>query len=285
MSAPALFAGGRLERRRLPDLGVVAWICLTLLVLMTLMALFAPLIAPQDPLALDPLATYEGPSAAHALGTDSTGRDLLSRLIVGSRTSLLGPLLVVGISTGIGAALAITAAWVGGWFDQMIARVVDAMFAFPGILVAILAVAVFGRGMTAPVIALGIAYIPYMARVTRSAAVRERELPYVEALQTQGLPAWRICTKHLLPNLLPLIVAQATIAFGYAMVDLATIAFLGLGVQPPTPDWGVMVSSGRNGILQGAPQESLFAGGMVVLTVMAFSLLGARLTQKSGGGR
>jgi peptide/nickel transport system permease protein len=285
MSAYAYLGRRVASARGIARLDATTYVCLGILGLLTVTAVFAPLLVPQDPIAVNPLLTNEGPSAGHLLGTDGTGRDLFSRLIMGTRTSLVGPLLVVLIATALGSGLAIMAAWVGGWFDQAISRCVDAMFAFPGVLVAILAVAVFGRGMTAPIIALGVAYIPYLARITRAAAVRERELPYVEALQTQGLSAFRICLRHLLPNLTPLIVAQMSTAFGYAMVDLATIAFLGLGVQPPTPDWGVMVASGRTAILEGKPQESLFAGMMIVIAVMAFNILGARLSARAGGRR
>jgi peptide/nickel transport system permease protein len=260
-------------------LGVLGWSSAAFLGLVALTAVFAPLIAPQDPLQINLADAHFAPGSEYLLGSDSNGRDILSRVIVGSRTSLLGPLAVVAIAAALGSTIAIGSAWIGGKFDQVVVRVVDAWFSFPGILLAILAVAVFGPGLVAPVIALAISYIPYSARVTRSAAIRERELPYIEALQVQGFSAWRICSRHLLPNLTPLIVAQATVAFGYAMVDLAAISFLGLGVQPPTPDWGLMVSQGKNGILQGYPQEALFAGLAIVLTVLSFNILGDRISR------
>ncbi|MEA2379480.1 MAG: peptide/nickel transport system permease protein [Thermoleophilaceae bacterium] len=266
-------------REAYPRLGVLGWTSAGFLALIALIAVFAPLITPQDPLAIDLGNAHVAPGTDYFLGSDANGRDILSRLIVGSRTSLLGPLGVVALAAAAGSTIAIASAWIGGRFDQIVVRVVDAWFSFPGILLAILAVAVFGSGLMAPVIALAISYIPYSARVTRSGAIRERRLPYVEALQVQGFSAWRICTRHLLPNLAPLIVAQATVAFGYAMVDLAAISFLGLGVQPPTPDWGLMVSQGKNGILQGHPQETLFAGLAIVLTVLAFNLLGDRISR------
>ncbi|MEA2331904.1 MAG: peptide/nickel transport system permease protein [Thermoleophilaceae bacterium] len=262
-----------------PGLGVLGWSSAAFLGLVALTAVFAPLIAPQDPLQINLADAHFAPGSEYLLGSDSNGRDILSRVIVGSRTSLLGPLAVVAIAAALGSTIAIGSAWIGGKFDQVVVRVVDAWFSFPGILLAILAVAVFGPGLVAPVIALAISYIPYSARVTRSAAIRERELPYIEALQVQGFSAWRICSRHLLPNLTPLIVAQATVAFGYAMVDLAAISFLGLGVQPPTPDWGLMVSQGKNGILQGYPQEALFAGLAIVLTVLSFNILGDRISR------
>jgi peptide/nickel transport system permease protein len=267
------------RRRSAPALGALGWASAGFLALVTLVALLAPLIAPQDPLAIDLGNAYLAPGSDALLGTDSNGRDILSRVIVGSRSSLLGPLAVVCLAAVVGSTIAIGSAWIGGRVDQVVVRVIDAWFSFPGILLAILAVAVFGTGLLPPVIALAISYIPYSARVTRSGAIRERELPYVEALQVQGFSAWRICSRHLLPNLVPLIAAQATVAFGYAMVDLAAISFLGLGVQPPTPDWGLMVSQGKNGILQGFPQETLFAGLAIVLTVLSFNILGDRISR------
>jgi peptide/nickel transport system permease protein len=150
---------------------------------------------------------------------------------------------------------------------------------------AILAVAVFGVGLGAPIVAIAIAYVPYIARLVRGAGLRERRLPYVEAATVQGLGGWYICRRHLLPNLMPLVIAQATISFGYAMVDLAAISFLGLGVQPPTADWGAMVAEGQASILRGYPQEALFSGTLIVLAVMAFLILGERITARSERGR
>jgi peptide/nickel transport system permease protein len=160
----------------------------------------------------------------------------------------------------------------------------DILFAFPAILLAVLTAAVFGTGLTAPTIALAIAYTPYIARVLRSAALRERARDYIAAGEVQGLSAWAICFRHLLPNLSELVVAQATLVFAWAMVDLASISFLGLGVQAPTADWGVMVSSGETGVLQGYPLESILAGLCIVLVVVAVNLLGERLADRNQGG-
>jgi peptide/nickel transport system permease protein len=240
-------------------------------------ALLAPWIAPQDPNYANILGVNQGPSSAHWLGTDSFGRDLLSRLIYGARLSLLGPALIIAISATLGTALAIAAAWFGGAFDQVVSRVADILFAFPGLILAMLAVAMFGPGLVAPVIALSISYTPYLMRVIRSEAVRQRNLPYVAACYVEGLPARTICFRHLLPNVTPLLLVQATLSFGYALVDLAAVSYLGLGVQPPTSEWGLMVSTGQSSILAGHPQESLFAGAMIIVTVVAFNLLGDRL--------
>ncbi len=255
------------------------------IVVLVIVALFAPFIAPHDPNFADILAGSQNPSAAHWLGTDSFGRDIASRLIFGARLSLLGPALIIVISTAVGTVLAISAAWFGGWFDQVVSRAADILFAFPGLILAMLAVAMFGPGLVAPVIALSIAYTPYLMRVVRSEALRQRNLPYIAACYVEGLPARTICWRHLLPNVAPLLLVQATLSFGYALVDLAAVSYLGLGVQPPTAEWGVMVSTGQSSILAGHPQESLFAGACIILTVVAFNLLGDRLAARQGTRR
>jgi peptide/nickel transport system permease protein len=267
--------------RRAARLSVGSWISIGILVFVVLMALVGPLLYPVDPNAVDLSAAYEGPSAAHPLGTDGTGRDLLARIIWGSRPALTGPALVVIASTILGVALALAAVWFGGWFDQLNVRVVDAIFAFPGLLLAILATSLFGPGLTAAVAALSIAYIPYIARIVRSAALRERNLPYVAALRVQGVHGFVISTRHILPNVSGLIVANATISFGFALMDLAGLSFIGLGVQPPTADWGAMVGTGMSGVLQGAPLEALEASIMIVLVVAAVNVLGDRLTERA----
>ncbi|HTT60072.1 MAG TPA: ABC transporter permease [Acidimicrobiales bacterium] len=245
--------------------------------LLALMAIFAPLLAPDNPNYANILAVNQGPSAAHLLGTDSFGRDLLSRLIYGARLSLLGPTLIIAIATSVGTLLAVSCAWFGGWFDQVVSRVADILFAFPGLIFAMLAVAMFGPGLVAPVIALSIAYTPYLMRVIRAEALRQRNLPFVAACYVGGLPSRTIMWRHILPNIMPLLVVQATLSFGYALVDMAAVSYLGLGVQPPTAEWGLMVSTGQSAILAGHPQESLFAGIMIILTVVCFNLLGDRL--------
>lgn len=259
-------------------LGRLGTACAAFIALLAVVAIFAPLIAPHDPNAVDLLHTFSGPTLLHPLGTDDTGRDLLSRLIVGSRTSLLGPLVIVALSVCLGVPLAIASAWMRGPVDAVISRLLDILFAFPGVLLAILAIALFGAGLPAAIIALALAHMPYIARVTRAAAIRERELPYVAALRVHGFSSLQICWRHLVANLSPLIIAQATVSFGYVVVDLAAISFLGLGVQPPSADWGVMIASGEPSILEGHPQQSLYAGILIVLTVCAFTILGERLT-------
>ena len=252
----------------------------SVIVAATLVAVAGPLIAPYNP-DLPQLSQYFfGPSADHLLGFDASGRDVLSRLLYGARTSMLGPLAVTLMCMTLGSLLAVTAAWRGGALDAVISSGLDILFAFPGILLAVLAAAVFGAGLIAPVLALSVAYTPYVARVLRGAALRERAQLYVAALEVQGASGVTICLRHLIPNLLHLIVAQATTLFGYAMVDLAAISFLGLGVQPPHADWGVMVSENQQGIIQGFPLPALAAGICIVIVVVAFNILGERLYER-----
>lgn len=246
-------------------------------------ALLAPWISPHTPTAVDILNPYAAPSATHLLGTDASGRDLLSRLIWGSRTALLGPLVVVGTATIAGNALALLGAWNRGITDTIVGRALDIVFAFPGLLLAVLATATLGFGLSAAVIALSISYIPYIARVIRSEAIRQRSMPYIDAGLAQGYPGTRMAIRHLLPNLRSLIIGQVTLSFGYAMVDLSAVSYLGLGVQPPTADWGAMVASGQNSILAGHPQESLLAGACIVIAVVAFTLVGDALTAQAEG--
>ncbi len=274
-------------RRRLAGNHVLYGFCWAVVTLAVLLAIFGPLLAPKDPNASNLTFQYVGPFKAqgYLLGFDSQGRDLLSRLMTGARTSMLGPVLVVLLSMALGTVISIAAAWRGGWVDSVLGTIMDILFAFPAILLAVLTAAVFGTGLTAPTIALAIAYTPYIARVLRSAAVRERARDYIAAGEVQGLSAFAICFRHLLPNLAELFVAQATLVFAWAMVDLASISFLGLGVQAPTADWGVMVSTGESGVLQGYPLESIAAGLCIVLVVVAVNLLGERLAERNEEGR
>jgi peptide/nickel transport system permease protein len=240
-------------------------------------AVFGALLAPYDPNLPNLSLAWVGPVGGHLLGYDFEGRDVLSRLLAGAPSAVLGPLAVVAISVPAGTLLAVTAAWRRGASDAVISSALNVVFAFPGILLALLATAVFGAGLPTAVIALSAAYLPYVARVLRGAALRERNQPYVAALEVQGAPATSICWRHLVPNIAPLIAAQATILFGYAMVDLAAISFLGLGVQPPTANWGVMIAENQAGILQGYPLPALAASVCIVAVVVAVNVLGERL--------
>jgi peptide/nickel transport system permease protein len=265
--------------------GVAGMVSAAVIALATIAAVFGPLLAPYNPDLPNLALAWVGPVGGHLLGFDFQGRDILSRLLAGAQSSMLGPLAVVVLSMTAGAVLAVVSAWRRGAADAVISSGLDILFAFPGILLAVLATAIFGAGLTAASIALSIAYMPYVARVLRGAALRERSQPYVAALEVQGSPATTICLRHIIPNMLALIVAQATIMFGWAMVDLAAISFLGLGVQPPAPNWGVMISENQTGILQGYPLPALSAGVCIVAVVIAFNILGERLFEQAQAAR
>ncbi len=280
-------ASGRMLRagtRGIKGTGWVGSVCIGIIVIAGFVAVFGAALAPHDPNAVDLSNAFVGPTAGHPLGFDLNGRDLFSRLLVGARTSMIGPLVVVTISIVVGSLLAVASAWLGGAFDTVTSACMDVLFAFPGILLAVLTAAVFGASLTAAAVALSVAYTPYVARVLRGAALRERTQQYIAALEVQGLSGFAICARHLVPNVAKLIVAQGTVLFGYAMVDLAAISFIGLGVQPPQPDWGVMVAEGETGVLQGYPAESLCAGAAIMIVVIAVNVLGERLIDKAQGG-
>ena len=267
--------------RRLKETGTVGMVSAGVLLIATVAAVVGPYVTPQDPDLPNVSFAFIGPSAGHLLGYDFQGRDVFSRLLSGAQSSMLGPFTVVGLSMLAGVVLALVAAWRGGVVDSIVSSGLDILFAFPAILLAVLATAVFGAGQTAAALALVVAYTPYVARVLRGAALRERSRPYVVALEVQGASATAICLRHLLPNLGALIVAQATILFGYAIVDLAAISYLGLGVQPPTANWGVMIAENQTGIVQGYPLAALLAGLAIVFVAIAVNLLGERLFERS----
>lgn len=257
-------------------------IAVSVLILLALLAALAPLLAPFDPTQADFSRIYRPMEAGAVLGTDGSGRDILSRLLYGARTSLLAPAVIVLIAGVLGTALGVASAVMGGAVDRVLSRLLDIGFAFPGMLLAILAVTMFGAGVTPVVVALAIAYVPFIGRIVRGVAMGEMVLPYVDALLGVGQTRWRIAVRHLLPAVLPTALAQVTVSYGYAMIDLAAMSFLGMGVQPPTADWGLMVSEGQRGVLQGYWEESVFAGIVIIVAVAAVSLVGDRLADRVG---
>ncbi|GAA0266521.1 ABC transporter permease [Streptomyces polychromogenes] len=248
--------------------------CLAFVALVVLAALLAPWLAPHDPNTVDLGDALAAPSAAHPSGVDAAGRDTLSRLLLGARTSLLGPLGVVALSTVAGIALGTAAAWRGGWPDSVVSRGTELVFAFPGMLLAILIISVYGEGLLAPVLALTVAYTPYVSRLTRSLVLAERARPYVSAYRVQGHSALQICLRHVLPNIAPVVLAQSAVNFGYALMDLAGLSFLGLGVPALTPDWGRMVFDGQTAVQHGYPLSAILPCAVIVLTVVAFNVVG-----------
>ncbi|MER5637942.1 ABC transporter permease [Kitasatospora sp. NPDC002227] len=255
--------------------------CLGVLAALVLVALLAPWLAPQDPTVGDFADTMAGVSAQHWLGTDQGGHDTFSALLLGARTSLLGPLGVVVFAGLGGIAVGLFSGWRGGWVDAVISRVLDILFAFPSLLLAILAVALFGKGLGAPVLAMAVAYLPYTARLVRGLTAQEKTRPYVAAYLVQGHAAPYVAVRGVLPNIAPTVLAQSTVNFGYALLDLAALSFLGLGVQPPTPDWGAMINRAQSAVLAGQPLSAEVPVAAVVLAVVAFNVVGERLGERS----
>ncbi|WP_269936656.1 ABC transporter permease [Arthrobacter sp. HY1533] len=282
MTAQTLTAK-ELKAPRLGGFGITFTVSVAVLLLMTVAAIFAPIIAPYDPNEVDFMAVHSGPSMAHWLGTDSLGRDLLSRMIFGARTALLGPLLVVVSSTVLGILLGVLAAWRGGWVDAVLARLFDVIFSFPSLLIAIMAVALFGKGLIAPVIAMSIAYAPYVARLTRSLVASERHRPYVAAYRVQGFSGWWIALRRVLPNVAPIVGAQSTLNFGYVLAELAGLSFLGLGVQAPAADWGAMINESQAGLVGGHFLPAIVPAIAVVIAVVAVNIIGEELSDRIGG--
>ena len=283
MTATPTLAVKVLRAPRMPRTSLTLVLAVDVLAAMTLAAVFAPLIAPYNPDAVDFAAVNAGPSPAHWLGTDGLGRDTLSRLIYGARTALLGPLLVVIASTVLGILLGLVAGWRGGWIDAALGRVFDVLFAFPSLLIAIMAVALFGKGLVAPVIAMSIAYAPFVARLTRSLVAAERSRPYVAAYRVQGFGGAWIALRRVLPNVTPIVGAQSTLNFGYVLAELAALSFLGLGVQPPTADWGAMINEAQAGLVGGHFLPAIVPAVAVVVVVVAVNIIGEELSDRIGG--
>ncbi|MFC0598195.1 ABC transporter permease [Streptomyces palmae] len=286
IAPPAADAPGMPRRRpglrllRVLGQGPLFTAAVVLLAALVLVAALAPVLSPYDPEALDLASSLVGTTGDHLLGTDQSGRDILSRLMHGARTGLLGPLVVVGVSTVLGTVIGMVAAWRGGWVDAVLSRSMDLVFAVPGLLLAIMLVSVAGPGMTAPVVAMAVAYTPYAGRLVRGLARQEKARPYIESYRVQGWSGRAICLRHLLPNIAPTIFAQSAMNFGYALMDLAALSFLGFGVQPPTADWGAMINEGQSAIQQGAMLPALAPSVCIVLAVVAFGIVGEGLADR-----
>jgi peptide/nickel transport system permease protein len=258
------------------------WIAAGFLVLTALAAVFAPLISLYEPDEIDLYASLAGPDGAHALGTDQSGRDLLSRVLHGAGPSLVAPLVLLLLASVIGIALGTLAAWHGGWIDAVVSRVTDVMFAFPGLLFVILIVSVFGDGLTTAVIALALAYSPVVAKYTRSIALAERSKPYIDAYRVQGMGGFAICARRLVPNLAPSLLGYLVLMFGQVIMGMATLSYLGFGAQPPSSEWGLMVKEGQAALVQGALWPALVPGTAIALVVVAFNIVGVRISDRLG---
>lgn len=259
---------------------VVGILALSGVGLFVLLAIAGPWLTPQDPGAGSLIQANLGSDSSHLLGYDGLGRDIFSRLLAGARTSFLGPLVVATIVTVLGTSLAFLAAWVRT-LGLVLSGVTSVMFAFPGLLIAALAASVFSPGLVAAVIALSLAYTPHMIRLVRSVAEEQIAKDYVLALRIQGMSVPNITLHHVLPNLRTFVLGQASVTLAWSTVDLAALSFLGLGVQQPAVDWGVMVAEGKTGVLQGYPTASIAAGLCLVVAVVSFIVVGHRLTRRA----
>lgn len=247
-----------------------------LLTVFILLAALAPILPLQDPLAQNVADRLMPPSWEHWFGTDELGRDILSRVIYGARISLTVGIVAVFISMVLGGIVGLIAGTFGGVFDRVLMRFMDIMMAFPSMLLAIAIVAVRGPGLLNTLLAIGVIRVPIYARLTRSTVLGVRQLEYVTAAQSIGVPTHSIMLRHILPNSISPIIVQATMGIGTAIVEAAALGFLGLGAQPPEPEWGAMLSSGYIYILR-APWALFAPGAAIFLTVMAFNLLGDAL--------
>ena len=265
---------GRAARRS--SAALVAWCAGGGLAALALAALAAPWVAPHDPVRVDLGAVFAGRSGSHLLGTDQVGRDVLSRLVHGARWSLGGAAVVTAVVTAVGVTVGAVSGWVGGFVDSLLMRVVDALLAFPSLLLALAVVAVVGPGLAGVLVALASVGWASYARVVRGQVLSLRERDYVEAARAAGASPPRLLVRHVLPHVASPVVVLATLDVGQLVLALAGLSFLGLGAQPPTPEWGAMLNEGR-GYLFTHPELMVYPGAAITLTVLACNLLGDRV--------
>lgn len=246
---------------------------LSIVTVLILAALTAPVIAPFDPLRMAAGPRLEPPSLTHFMGTDDFGRDVLSRIIYGARLTLQIGVIAVGISLTAGLLLGLVAGYSSGWTERVLMRLVDVLFSFTEIVIALACLAIFGVGLTNAMIAIGIASIPFYARVTHSVVLVEKGKPYFEAAIAAGAGHLRLIFMHLLPNVVPTLIVIGTLGVSTAILAAAGLSFLGLGAQPPQPEWGFMLSSSRD-LISRAPWMMIFPGLAIAITVLGFNLLG-----------
>ena len=250
-----------------------AMIGLAVVVFFVVLAVFAPLVAPFDPLQTSWTAVRKAPSAAHLFGTDELGRDVLSRVIFGARASLLAGLVSVTISLALGVPIGLLAGYAGRWPDALISRMTDAMLSTPFLILAIALAAFLGPSLTNAMIAIGISATPIFIRLTRAQVLAVKVEDYIEAARAVGNSHPRIALRHVLPNVVPPLIVQATLAIAAAVIAEASLSFLGLGQQPPAPSWGSMLNTAKN-YVENAPWMAVWPGVSIFLLVLSFNLLG-----------
>ena len=250
-----------------------ALIGLAVVLAFVVLALFAPWIAVQDPIATSWSALRQAPSAAHWFGTDEIGRDVLSRVVWGTRASLLAGVVSVTISLLLGVPIGLAAGFIGGWTDAAVSRLTDAFLACPFLILAIALAAFLGPSLSNAMVAIGVSATPIFVRLTRSAVIDAKVEDYIEAARAVGNPPWRVAWRHVLPNVAAPLIVQATLAFAAAVIAEASLSFLGLGQQPPAPSWGSMLNSAKN-YVDNAPWMAIWPGLAIFALVLAFNLLG-----------
>ena len=273
-ASPALVAAGpwrrawrRLARRRSAVFGAFV------VLLFIAIAVLAPWLAPYDPIETSWSAIRQAPSSAHWFGTDDIGRDVLSRVAWGTRASLLAGIVSVSISIALGVPIGLAAGFLGGVVDALISRLTDAILACPFLILAIALAAFLGPNLTNAMIAIGISATPIFVRLTRAQVIDVKVLDYIEAARAVGNPPLRIAWRHVLPNALPPLIVQATLAIAAAIIAEASLSFLGLGQQPPAPSWGSMLNTAKN-YVDNAPWMAIWPGLAIFLLVLSFNLLG-----------
>ncbi|MBR4455874.1 MAG: ABC transporter permease [Solobacterium sp.] len=244
----------------------------TLALLLLICAFFSESLAPYDPNLQDLSNARAVPSAAHLLGTDRYGRDMLSRVIAGSKASIYSALILTGVSTAFGTCAGMFSGWHGGWIDTAVMRIADMFLAFPGLVFALAVAGVLGGGLQNAVIALAVISWPKYARIARSQTISQKELPYMKAARLAGSGTWRLLTVHILPNIISPVLVTAMLDIGTMMMELAGLSFLGLGAKPPAAEWGSMMSDSRS-LLSTAPWITLSPGFAIFISVMIFNLL------------
>jgi peptide/nickel transport system permease protein len=267
LESPSRRALRRLMKRKGAVLGLIV------IAIFILLALFAPLIAPYDPIATSWTLVRKPPSALHWFGTDDLGRDVLSRVIYGTRASLLAGVISVGIALCVGVPLGLLAGYRGGFIDALVSRMTDAMLACPSLILAIAFAAFLGPSLGNAMIAIGITATPIFVRLTRAQTMNVKVEDYVEAARAIGNPRWRIALFHILPNILPALLVQATLSIATAIIAEAALSFLGLGQQPPAPSWGSMLNAAQR-FLNSAPWMAIWPGLAIFLVVLSLNLVG-----------
>lgn len=250
-----------------------ALVGMVILIVVIAMTILSQWIAPHDPLAQDLAKRREGPSADAWLGRDGFGRDILSRIIVGARATLLAAIVAVALSAVVGVVIGVVAGFGNSWADNILMRIMDIVLSFPYFLLAILIVAVAGPSLMNAAIAIGITYVPQYARVVRGATMEVVRLEFVEAARAAGIGKIRIAWRHVLPNISAPIIVLTTVSLALAIVAISSLSFLGLGAQPPSPEWGAMLADGRQYVAS-APHISALPGVAILLTVLALNLVG-----------